>query len=538
MADDGTTRSESAARGAGDDPGGGSADPHGTGTDGAEAPESEAREHETAVLHAVTRGAGISIGGILLQRGLLFATNLLLTNSLGVAAYGLYALGRRIVGMLQGFAHLGSNPTLVRLLPKHADAPDRQRRVLGTAYLTTAVTSATLAAGLFAFAPTIESYTAPGDQFVPVLRAFAVLLPVLTFVWQIGNVFRSLERLEYQVVIVRVLRPAAQLLAVGAAFAFGLSVLGVIGSVVVALAGVLAVAVGLSRSKLSIRPRPPKFRGEVREFYDFALPNSLSTFGALLRSRVDVLLIGALLAAEGAGIYNIALFLTGLVSLPLMSINQLFPPVASRLYSDGDVETLRATYSTATRWILTAGLFIAVYEIVFRVQLLGLFGPAYRRGELVLVAFAVGQVVNCAVGSAGWLLLMSDHQYVAAANNWVLGIVNLGLSYALILEYGLIGAALGTAGSLTLVNVMRVSELWYLEGIQPYDRAFAKPLAAAVVAAAAGALLRPAFGGVSLLVVGAVGTLGAFLATLVALGPEPEDRDLQRAVAEYVAAWL
>jgi len=537
MVDDGTTGPESAASWDEDDAGGEAAGSHGAEIDDTETPETEAHEHETAVLHAVTRGAAISIGGILLQRGLLFATNLLLTNSLGVGAYGLYALGRRIVGMLRGFAHLGSNPTLVRLLPKHADAPGRQQRVLGTAYLTTGVTSLTLAVGLFVFAPTIESYTAPGEQFVPVLRAFAVLLPVLTFVWQVGNVFRSLERLESQVVIVRVLRPVAQLLAVGTAFALGFAVLGVIGSIVVALVGVLAVAVALSRSKLSIRPRPPKFRGEAREFYNFALPNVLSTFGALLRSRVDVLLIGALLAAEGAGIYNIALFLTGLVALPLMSINQLFPPVASRLYSDGDIETLRATYSTATRWILTAGLFVAVYEVVFRTQLLGLFGPAYRRGELVLVAFAVGQVVNCAVGSAGWLLLMSDHQYVAAANNWVLGIVNIGLSYALIVEYGLIGAALGTAGSLTLVNVMRVSELWYFEGIQPYDRAFAKPLAAAVVAAVTGVLLRPAFGGVALLMVGGGGTLAAFLGTLVALGPEPEDRDLQRAVTEYIAAW-
>ena len=75
-------------------------------------------DHSTAALHEVARGAGLSIGRAVLQRALTFATNFLLATTFGVAAYGLYALGRRLVGTLQGFAHLGLNPPLVRLLAK------------------------------------------------------------------------------------------------------------------------------------------------------------------------------------------------------------------------------------------------------------------------------------------------------------------------------------------------------------------------------------------------------------------------------------
>lgn len=492
-------------------------------------------DHATAVLHSVTRGAGLSIGGIVVQRAFAFATNLLLTSALGVSAYGLYALGRRVVGLIQGFAHLGSNPTLIRLLPKHTDDQERQGRVLGTAYVTTVVTSLAFAACLFAFAPTIQAGMGTDPSFVPVLRAFALFLPLVVFVWQLSDLFRALERIEYQVLVTRLLRPGAQLAAVGVAFAFAFSLLDTIAAVVVSLVAVFVVAAALSVRVLPVRPALPRSRAELVEFYDFALPNSLANAGAVLRSRIDVLLVGALLSAEVAGVYNIALFLTGLISLPLLSINQLFPPVASRLYADGDVETLRTTYSTATRWILTAALLLAVYEIAFRGTLLSVFGPAYRRGELVLAVFAVGQVVNSSVGSAGWLLLMTDHQYIGALNNWLLGITNVALSYVLILEYGLVGAALGTAGSLAVVNCLRVVELWYLERLQPYDRAFLKPLAAAVVTAAVGSQLSRFFAGVPLLVVGVVVTLGVFAATLVALGPEPADRALAQTVHRFVA---
>lgn len=492
-------------------------------------------DHETIVLHAITQAAGLSIGGVLVQRALEFLTTLLLTHALGVGTYGTYALGRRIVGVLQGFAHLGSNPTLVRFLPKYDGDEKRQDRILGTAYITTAVTSVVLVVALVVYAPTIGAYVADGEQFALVLRIFAVLLPILVFSWQLGNVFRSLERIEYQILIVRFLRPAGQLLAVAAAFVLGLTVVGTVTTIIATLSLVLVAAFALSLRKLDIRPSLPRTREELLEFYRYALPNTLARFGAVLRSRVDVLLVGALLTTDAAGIYNVALVLSALVSLPLMSINQLFPPVASRLYSDGDVETLQATYSTATRWIVTAALLIGVFQIVFREPLLALFGSAYRTGELVLVAFAIGQLVNASVGSAGWLLLMTDHQYVVAANNWMLGLLNVGLSYVLILEIGLVGAAVGTAGSLVLVNFLRVTELWYFEGLHPYGSAFLKPMIAAAITAAVAIGLRPLLDGIPLLLLGAVVTLVVFVGGLAALGPEPEDRDLARVARRYLS---
>jgi len=53
--------------------------------------------------------------------------------------------------------------------------------------------------------------------------------------------------------------------------------------------------------------------------------------------------------------------------------------------------------------------------------------------------------VGSAVGATGWLLMMTDHQYARMALDWLLAVLNVALTYAFVVRYGLVGAALGTS---------------------------------------------------------------------------------------------
>lgn len=231
-----------------------------------------------------------------------------------------------------------------------------------------------------------------------------------------------------------------------------------------------------------------------------------------------MLLIGWLLTATAAGIYNVALFLTSLITIPLLAFNQLFPPVASRLYAEGEHEKLDSLYSTVTRLTFTVTVVVAVTQFVYRHEILALFGTEYTRGALVLAIFIVGRIIGNSVGAAGWLLLMTDHQYLRLVNSWVLAVLNIAFSYYFVLEYGLVGAALGTAGTLALVNIFRVGELWYLEGLQPFTARFLKPAGAGVGMACALLLVRSFLTGLPLLVVGVPLGLVTFVAILYLFG--------------------
>jgi hypothetical protein len=164
-----------------DDAGGGRAGET-VGEDHGPAGETATGADELQELTEVSHGAVLSLGGVSAQKVLLFLTNLVLTASLSVSAYGAYALAWRITRILVRFAPSGPTPTLVRFLPEYRNEPKRQDRVVGLAYLTTFVASVAIAMGVGVFADRINAATIQHPTFPTLLRFLGVLLPLNAFI--------------------------------------------------------------------------------------------------------------------------------------------------------------------------------------------------------------------------------------------------------------------------------------------------------------------------------------------------------------------
>jgi len=131
--------------------------------------------------------------------------------------------------------------------------------------------------------------------------------------------------------------------------------------------------------------------------------------------------------------------------------------------------------------------------------------------------------------------MMTDHQYINLAIQWTLGLSNLILNYLFILQFGLIGVAVATAGSLAAINIVRVIEVWYLKGMTPYSSSFLKPIGAGVISVPAMAVWTLVLSGYPLLFVGSASGLAVFAAAIVLFGFEDEDREFY---AENVAPFV
>lgn len=483
---------------------------------------------EHNALLSIVHGAVVTSGGVSIQRGLSVWIDVLLTRGLGPELYGIYALGWRLTTMLLRFANLGANTTLLRDVPAFADEPDRQRRILGLAYATTAITASALAGMIFLAAGWINDATIGHPAFPPALRLFAVLLALLAFVRMHASSLKAAKSANGEVILNRVLRPGARLIAAAAATAVGYSVVGVVGTLVITVAIVAVVGYPVTIATTGIRPTFRDLRLEALHFYDHAIPSALSGIGGLLRTRIDVLLIGALLTATVAGIYNVVLLLVGIATIPLLAFNQLMPPVASELYSDGDIRTLNDVYTTVTRLVVTATLPIIAIQAVFGRELLSLFGPAYGRGYTVLLVFLVGRIIGNAVGATGILLSMTNNQYLKMGLEWVLALLNVVLTYLFVLAFGLIGAALGTSVAIAVQNLLQVTLLLRFEGLWPFDATFLKPLGAGLGMLGVMAGVRTVLNGALAIGVGTLAGLAAFVALLLSLGVNPRDRFIVR----------
>jgi O-antigen/teichoic acid export membrane protein len=493
---------------------------------------------KTETLSSITRGASLYFIGKVTVDVLGFLLQLVLTRGLGAGLYGVYAYGKTILGVTLVFTNFGSDNSLLKYLPQYKDKPVKQQFVFALAIGTSLTGGIVSAIILYVFAPTISNQTLDSPQFIDVLRLFALLVVFDTIAKILYSTFRSLERLEYEILSNKLIRPALRLIAAVLALGLGYSVIGVMVALIVANLLALGVALFVLLTRFELRPSISSTqtnRSDIYDYYNFSVPLTLKDAGDILMKRVDILMVGFFLSATSVGIYNISVLLSGVLTLPLAAFNQLFPPIASRLYSNGDIERIDSLYNTVTRWIFTITLVMAIGAIVYRRELLSLFGEEFTKGTVVLVLFVTAQLFNSLGGANGYLLMMANRQYILVLNQWSFGILNGILNYVFIIKFGLVGAALATASVLVALNLVKTIELWYLEGLFPYSRKFAKPIAAGVIAAVVMIFADIALDGILLIFIGGGVGVGVYIISLLLLGIEQDDKAFFRdIISEHI----
>ena len=108
---------------------------------------------------------------------------------------------------------------------------------------------------------------------------------------------------------------------------------------------------------------------------------------------------------------------------------------------------------SALGMLMLAAPIVAI--MVFLPELImGLFGDEFKEASNLLAIMAIGQFINVATGSVGYLLTMSGHEKDLRRVTFFSGPLTVLLSYVLILQYGVLGAAIATAVGLSVQNLL------------------------------------------------------------------------------------
>lgn len=481
-------------------------------------------------ISSISQGASIFFVGKVCYQVLVFITSIILTRVLGATNYGIYAYLRVLFSLFSVLTRLGGDKAVLRFIPEYESDPQMQGVMLTLAYLTSLLVGGLVAVGVYYLAPFISHFTIDEPLFVDVLRVGAIVLPFNTLANITYSTFKSIERMDYNVAVSSVVDPLLRLFFVGGAVLLGYSVVGAVAGLVVSgiLAFVAASVALVTRTDLNLVGRPSL--ADSRKYYDFSIPIIFNQIGNFLYNRVDILMVGIFLSGTGVGIYNITVLIAGVLVLPLTAFNQLFPPIASRLYHNGNLNELENIYNTITRWTLTISLFPGLVMIIYSHELLNIFGEEFTQGSLVLILFVVAQLTNCAVGPSGLLLMMTDNHYLTMVNQLSSGVVNIFLNYILIIELGFIGAAVATTSVLISINLLRVFEVWYFEDMVPYDIRYYKPIMAGLISAVLMLLISLLLELYILIIFGGIIGAVAFVSVLYYLGLEPTERKLMNQI--------
>jgi len=188
---------------------------------------------------------------------------------------------------------------------------------------------------------------------------------------------------------------------------------------------------------------------------------SVTRGGRVVLSRIDVIVVGALIGAEAAGIYRVASTLAGVLGFGLSAVNAVSAPFFSRMHAIKDRAQLRKLLVASSIISLILAIPIAGALVGYGSTVLTLvYGEAFSAAYVPLLVLLVGQFVNAAAGSAGAFLNMTGQE------RWSLFavIIALGIStpsyFLLVPKFGVIGAAGVTSGALAMLNIILGIKAW------------------------------------------------------------------------------
>ena len=100
---------------------------------------------------------------------------------------------------------------------------------------------------------------------------------------------------------------------------------------------------------------------------------------------------------------------------------------------------------------------VVAVMIVFPEFVMGLFGKGFEQGALLLTIMAIGQFINVATGSVGYLLNMSGHEKDFRRVTFFAGPLTIILALAFTHYWGALGAASATAIGLSVQNLLALA---------------------------------------------------------------------------------
>jgi O-antigen/teichoic acid export membrane protein len=385
-----------------------------------------------------------------------FVTNVVLARILGVGEYGVLSYVLAWVGLLSAIGIFGLDRLLVREVSVYNGqaAWGFLRGLLGWAHMTALSISLGIAGLVIYLGGHVISDSNSGLTLM--LPAAGFFLICIVMVRISGSALQGFHRIVGGQLAETVVQPGICL-------------------VLIAIAGILwhwrliapqiltlyLIAAGLAcmfngwqlGRALPDGVRSSRGQYESRVWLAGALPLLLISALEMLNRQTSMLILGAFAGTEALGTYAAADRLAQLVIFPLTVVNLTLAPSFATLYQAGNRVGLQRLVTKSARLVLMTSTPIALALILGSHWFLLLFGSGFTGGRTPLTILCVGQLINAAIGSVGYLLIMTGHGREAAVGIGIGAIANLVFGPLLIPWWGASGAAAAAAISLTLWNV-------------------------------------------------------------------------------------
>lgn len=396
----------------------------------------------------VLRALGAALG---------FGFNVLLAHMLGAEGAGVYYLALSVTAVASVVGRMGLDNTLLRFVASHATQENWAgvagvyRKGIG--FAVGASIAATIA--IFSGAAWIANGMFSNPLLTEPLRWMALSILPLNLIMLYGEMLRGLKKIRGALILQGVGIPFLSLLLL----AWLAKPLGIIGAAVsYVVASILVLILGITLWQQAA----PQIRGLVGSFdtrilIATSIPLLWVALMNLVMGMADTIMLGIWTDSRSIGIYGVAVRTGSLTSFILVAVNTIIAPKFAALYAQRDFQALGRLARDSARLMALISLPLLLVFILAPVSILEFFfGAEFRSGAAVLAVVAIGQFVNAAAGSVGYLLIMTGHEKLVRNNAVFSALLNVALLVVLIPRIGILGAAIATTTTLIVTNLISV----------------------------------------------------------------------------------
>lgn len=207
----------------------------------------------------------------------------------------------------------------------------------------------------------------------------------------------------------------------------------------------------------------------LREMRQYNLYNVLSGVGNQLINRVDSIMIPAILSFEANGIYSLFYFITTIIIMPYEAVLQIVTPLIAEAWKDNDKAQIQSLYQRSTRGIFAIAVLIFIGIVANLDNAVLLIGPEFAAGTSVAIWLGIGQLIHCVNGYNVTIINLSDRfRWDLTVKSFAVAL-NIAANYLLILKLGIVGAAIATAITIMLTNVIYQGIIWRYYKMHPFS---------------------------------------------------------------------
>jgi O-antigen/teichoic acid export membrane protein len=428
-----------------------------------------------------------SITGAVISNAATFVVALLIARLSGEALLGgfaiLFAL-RAITALVCGLGMRIAMTKFVaasRARADHAELRGAVRIGVGATLCAAVLAGAALAL----LAPVLAEQVFDDPSMTGPLRIVALSLPFAVLQDVTLAATQGFQSMRAFTRIGMILEPLCRLTFATISLLAGWDLMGLAGALLAAsMIGGLTGALVLSRRVRSLPAADPLHPWRrLASFAGVSWVASMATQGILW---VDVILLGAMVAASEVGIYQVA---TRAVVACMIVVTPLTAAMAPRIahhWELHDLSQLSGSYGYVLRW--TWRLTIIPLAIVFGAPaaVLAVFGPGFSEGVVVILILSSGALIEALAAPSAVLLNQTGHNRLNMRINLSALVGNIALNLALIPTMGIAGAALAWLLTMLVPGLVRIT---VVRRLVTHEWPLRRPHLASLVAAVTAVLL-------------------------------------------------